>query len=62
MIAKYLTIICLFFVLMFPFAAYSRCAVCYTQGLSGASIAIIVITISFITLFFANKILKKILK
>ncbi len=38
------------------------CAVCYTDnGMSGASIALIVIILSFIILFFANKILKKIL-
>ena len=38
------------------------CAVCYTDnGLSGASIALIVIISSFLILFFSNKILKKIL-
>jgi len=38
------------------------CAVCYTDnGLSGASIALIVIVSSFLILFFSNKILKKIL-
>ena len=38
------------------------CAVCYTDnGLSGASIAVIVIISSFLILFFANKILQKIL-
>ena len=38
------------------------CAVCYTDnGLSGASIALIVIISSFLILFFTNKILKKIL-
>ena len=38
------------------------CAVCYTDnGLSGASIALIVIVLSFLILFFANRILKKIL-
>ena len=37
------------------------CAVCYTDnGLSGASIALIIIVSSFLILFFANKILKKI--
>ena len=39
----------------------SRCAVCYTQGLSGASIAVLVIISSFLILFFANKFLKKII-
>ena len=38
------------------------CSVCYTDnGLSGASIALIVIISSFLILFFTNKILKKIL-
>ena len=37
------------------------CAVCYTDnGMSGASIALIVIVSSFIILFLANKILKKV--
>ena len=42
-----------------PSQAFARCAVCYTNGLSGASIAIIVIITSFILLFFANKFLNK---
>tara|TARA_B100000949_G_C13891532_1_gene288921 strand:- start:6 stop:203 length:198 start_codon:yes stop_codon:yes gene_type:complete len=38
------------------------CAVCYTDnGLSGASIALIVIVSSFLILFFSNKVLKKII-
>ena len=38
------------------------CAVCYTDnGFSGASIALFIIITSFIVLFFANRILKKIL-
>ena len=38
------------------------CAVCYTDnGMSGASIALIVIVSFFLILFFSNKILKKIL-
>ena len=38
------------------------CAVCYTDnGMSGASIALIIIISSFLILFFTNKILKKIL-
>ena len=44
-----------------PIPAFARCAVCYTNGLSGASIAVIVITSSFIFLFFGNKLLKKFL-
>ena len=42
-----------------PTSASARCAVCYTNGLSGASIAVIVIISSFIFLFFGNKLLKK---
>ena len=38
------------------------CAVCYADnGMSGASIALIIIVSSFLILFFTNKILKKIL-
>ena len=45
-----------------PFPALA-CAVCYTDnGLSGASIALIVIITSFLILFFANRILKKNIK
>ena len=40
--------------------AFARCAVCYTNGLSGASIAVIIIISSFIFLIIANKFLKKI--
>ena len=40
----------------------ARCAVCYTNGLSGASIAVIVIVSSALFLFFANKLLKKVLE
>ena len=49
----------LFITISFP--AYSRCAVCYTNGLSGASIAVIVIVSSFLLLFIGNKLLQKIL-
>ena len=44
-----------------PIPALARCAVCYTKGLSGASIAVIVIISSFTVLFFANKFLRKFL-
>lgn len=48
-------------IIIMPLPALA-CAVCYTDnGMSGASIALIVIILSFIILFFANKILKKIL-
>ena len=41
--------------------AFARCAVCYTNGLSGASIAVIVIILSAFFLFFANKFVHRIL-
>ena len=41
--------------------AFSRCAVCYTNGLSGASIAVIVIILSAFFLFFANKFIQRML-
>ena len=47
------------FITSIPLPAFARCAVCYTNGLSGASIAVIVIVTSFIFLFIANKILRK---
>ncbi len=42
-----------------PIPVFARCAICYTKGLSGASIAVIVIISSFTALFFANKLLRK---
>ena len=45
-----------------PSTTFARCAICYTQGLSGASIALIVIVISAIFLFIANKFLHKFLE
>jgi len=44
-----------------PIPVFARCAICYTKGLSGASIAVIVIISSFTLLFFANKFLRKFL-
>ena len=44
-----------------PIPVFARCAICYTKGLSGASIAVIVIISSFAMLFFANKFLRKFL-
>ncbi len=44
-----------------PVSAFARCVVCYTNGLSGASITVIVILFSAISLFFANKLFRKIL-
>ena len=41
--------------------ANPRCAICYTNGMSGASIAVIIIIASFIILFIANKFLQKII-
>jgi len=52
-------IITFLIVVYMPTLAFARCAVCYTNGLSGASIAVIVIISSFIFLFFGNKLLKK---
>mgnify|MGYP003389235888 FL=1 len=46
---------------LLPLPAFSRCAVCYTNGLSGASIAVIVIILSALFLFFANKFIHKFL-
>ena len=53
-----LTILTLF---NLPLPVFARCAVCYTNGLSGASIAIIVIISSFILLFIGNKLLQNFL-
>ena len=44
-----------------PMPVFARCAICYTKGLSGASIAVIVIISSFTLLFFANQFLRKFL-
>ena len=44
-----------------PMPVFARCAICYTKGLSGASIAVIVIISSFTLLFFANKFLRNFL-
>ena len=55
-----LFIICL--TILIPSAVFARCAICYTQGLSGASIAVIVIVLSAIFLFIANKFLHKFLE
>ena len=53
-----LTSITVFFI---PVSAFARCVVCYTNGLSGASITVIVIFFSAFFLFFANKFFGKIL-
>ena len=47
---------------LIPGTVLARCAICYTQGLSGASIAVIIIVLSAISLFIANKFLQKFLK
>ena len=46
----------------FTTPVFARCAVCYTKGLSGASIALIVIIVSAILLFIANRFLQKFLE
>ena len=53
--------ITVFFLVLLPISANARCAICYTQGLSGASIAVIVIILSSIFLFIVNKYLRKLL-
>ena len=58
-LAIFFTTVILILGLSFP--SFSRCAVCYTNGLSGASIAVIVIVSSFLLLFIGNKLLQKIL-
>ena len=57
----FLSILASFIVFFIPVAAFARCVVCYTNGLSGASITVIVILFSAISLFFANKLFRKIL-
>ena len=54
-------LIFIFSLIAIPIEVFARCAVCYTKGLSGASIAVIVIVSSFTMLFFANKFLRKFL-
>ena len=54
-----LTSITVFFI---PVSAFARCVVCYTNGLSGASIAVIVIVLSAILLFVSNIFLQKFLE
>jgi len=58
----FIKISCYFNIFLFSAPAFARCAVCYTNGLSGASIAVIVIVFSALFLFFANKLLQKILE
>jgi hypothetical protein len=48
-------------IVFLPSPAFARCAVCYTNGLSGASIAVIIIILSAFFLFFANKFVQNIL-
>jgi len=61
MIKIFYNVLIVFLVLTTSIPAFARCAICYTNGLSGASIAVIVIVFSFIFLFFANKFLQKFL-
>ena len=57
---KKINILIFFFIsLIYSIPVFARCATCYTNGLSGASIAVIVIVTSFILLFIANKLLQK---
>ena len=61
MIKKFIFSYIFLLIILAPIPAFARCAVCYTNGLSGASIAVIVIISSFTVLFFANKFLRKLL-
>ena len=61
MIKKLIFSYIVFLIILAPIPAFARCAICYTNGLSGASIAVIVIVSSFTLLFFANKFLRKLL-
>ncbi len=61
MFSKFTYIVYLFIVLFLPTQVFARCAICYTNGMSGASIAVIIIVSSFIFLFIANKFLQKFL-
>ncbi len=62
MIKKFIFSYIVLLIILAPIPAFARCAICYTNGLSGASIAVIVIVSSFIVLFFANKFLRKFLE
>tara|TARA_Y100000590_G_C15159313_1_gene802939 strand:- start:174 stop:374 length:201 start_codon:yes stop_codon:yes gene_type:complete len=62
MIFKFLNFLFFSLLLFFNLPVLARCAVCYTNGLSGASIAVIIIVFSFILLFIGNKFLKKFLE
>ena len=59
---KLFNLFLIFLTILIPSIAFARCAICYTQGLSGASIAVIVIVLSAIFLFIANKFLQKFLE
>ena len=50
------------FTSFYSIPAYSRCAVCVVKGMSGASIAVLIILSVFIFLGFANWGLKKYLE
>lgn len=54
-----IAIISSLFFFIIPTPIYARCAICYTNGMSGASIAILVIISSLIFLLIANKLLRK---
>ncbi|MBI04914.1 MAG: hypothetical protein CMI96_03750 [Pelagibacteraceae bacterium] len=59
---KIFNIFIFFNLIFFPSLIQARCAICYTQGMSGASIAVIIIVLSAIVLFIANKFLQKFLE
>ena len=61
MLGQLYNLLIILLIIIMPLPALA-CAVCYADnGMSGASIALIVIVSSFVILFLANKILKKVL-
>ena len=60
--SKIFNLFIIFIATLAPCEVFARCAICYTQGMSGASIAVMVIVISAIFLFIANKFLQKFLE
>ena len=58
---KFFNIIIFLSVLSVSLPTFARCAICYTNGLSGASIVLIIIILSFLFFFIANNFLRKVL-
>jgi len=51
---KFFNIIIFLSVLSVSLPTFARCAICYTNGLSGASIALIIIILSFLFFFYCQ--------